>query len=94
MHSNKKNPEAEGVPSGVPIMKVDGPTYLHQYAAFAYEKGSSFAEIFYKTMQQIIESGLIKICRDKEKIKIYSSVKTSISVSTEDTLFQYLIVIL
>lgn len=86
----KKNLDAEGVP----IMKLDGPTYFHQYAAFAYEKASPFADKFDKLVQLIKESGIMKIQNDQEDVQIHSDARTSQAELEEDTLVQQLLSIL
>lgn len=47
-----------GHTNGVATMKIAGPTTLHDYAAFPYERASPFLERFNQITQQIIESGM------------------------------------
>lgn len=58
---------------GMPVMKLAGASFHHQYAAFAYEKGSVFAEKFDKLTRLIIESGLLKDQVIRKYLQIHSS---------------------
>lgn len=77
-----------------PIMKLAGPSFYYQYASFPYEKASPFAEKFDNIIQRVKESGITKIQKLKENVKVYSSVNVMSSGLYTDIFAEQLIVVL
>ncbi|OXU27477.1 hypothetical protein TSAR_011255 [Trichomalopsis sarcophagae] len=58
-----------------PVMKLSKESFLHDYLAFAYEKGSPFVDKFDKIVQRMVEAGVPKSWTGPGKRLIFEEMK-------------------